>query len=72
MTQFLITNARTNESTWIEAPSKKAALFLHEQARRKAAGEAALPKTAKASHDHLRMSLGDSHCTGLPENVERA
>lgn len=79
MPKFLITDARTNEKEWVEAPSIRDALILRENELR-AAGGGGRPSRpvhsgAKAGHysrgDIIDVSIGDVRCCGLRQNVIR-
>ncbi len=76
MTEFLITNARTNQTTWIDATTIREALVVHENARRVAAGATALlPKGSHVGTDHrgdiVEAWLGESRICGLRGHVIR-
>lgn len=69
--EYLITDIRTNKSTWIAADNARLALIAHENAWR----TVKLPGTTKASDysdaGAIDMSLGESVCRGFNENVMR-
>jgi hypothetical protein len=71
MAEFLVTDLTTGATTWIAAASKREACILHENAKRAdlnasvfRRGMPMLPPTAKASHDDMRVSVGDSAVLG--------
>jgi hypothetical protein len=69
--EYLITDIRTNGSTWIEASTVRQALISHENAWR----TVKLPESTKIS-DYgqgavIDASLGESICHGRRENVVR-
>lgn len=75
--KFLITDAWTNESAWVETPSLREALIKRENELRAAGGgiRPSRPVHAKAKASHysqgnvIDVSLGDVRCVGLRENV---
>ncbi len=76
MTEFLVTDLATGQTSWIAAASKREACIAHENGKRAAGGAfrrdlRPLPATAKASHDALRVSVGDSAVIGRDEWVVR-
>lgn len=75
--KYLITDAWTNESVWVEAASAREALIKRENELR-AAGSGVRPTRpvhakAKASHcsrgNIIDVSLADVRCAGLRKNV---
>ena len=71
MLEYLVTDVRTLAETWVEAPSARAALLLHENAWR----ATPLPSTARASDygqgSVIDVSLGESSIRGRRESVTR-
>jgi hypothetical protein len=69
--KYLITDIRTNVSTWVEADTVRAALIAHENAWR----TQKLPASSKISDysdgSAIDASLGESICRGWRENVAR-
>ena len=75
MTRYLITDAWTLVSEWIEAPTIREALIRRENELRPDRPGRPLPPTSRASHysegDMIDVSLADVFCRGLRAAVIR-